>query len=183
MEDKKLRKRVLINQKGNPPVFDPLFFEQNKCSPKAAKRISQDIEFNVELWFDKHYHDRVHRGDENGPRDGIEERKVEKLVLKAIQFLYYFASAHPNFSFINRENNNSSRYLRIVLRELNDEFCLNVVIECHYLTINSLEITVKTAMSKTDFQLSDNQYCIEINGSNSTLIKFTNGKEVVISEI
>ena len=68
MEDKKVRKRISINQKGIPAVFDPYFFESNKSSPKAAKRISRNIEFTCDLWFDKHYHDRVHRGDENGPR-------------------------------------------------------------------------------------------------------------------
>jgi hypothetical protein len=49
---------------------------------------------------------------------------------------------------------------------------LNVIVEYHYINKNKYEVTVRTAMCKDEFKISDGQYKIEIDDDgNSVLYK------------
>jgi len=84
-----------------------------------------------------------------------------------------YSNLVKGFSFLNRNLQHHERPLRIVLQEQTGPGLLNVVIEAHYLDIGKYEITVKTAMCKDDYYLSDNQYAIELDGDGSILKKKT----------
>ncbi len=93
--------------------------------------------------------------------------------------MLFYSSYLKNFTFLNYNGigADSDRAIRIVCQKEFDDELLNVVIECHYSSLNSYEITVKTAMRTNDFKLSDGQYAIEVlNEDNSYLKKMTKGR-------
>jgi hypothetical protein len=164
------RKRITLQKTGASIVDDPLEFKQNKSSIKAKKIFTEVERITIELWFDKHYHDRNQHGDEFGKRDGIDNETVENLVKRSIKHLLLYSNLVKGFNFLNRSQP-QERPLRIVLQEETEYGLLNVVIEAHFLDINRYEITVKTAMCKDDYILSDNQYSIQLDGDASVLKK------------
>ena len=165
------RKRIPLKKPVGSIIKDPLLFEPNKCSNKAKKIFTEIENITIELWFDKHYHDRNQHGDDNGKREGIGDDVVTSLVRRSIKFMLLYSSLVKGFNFLNRDIQPNERPLRIVLQEGSVFGLLNVIIEAHFLSINHYEITVKTAMCKDDFKLSDNQYVIEIEGESSVLKK------------
>jgi hypothetical protein len=176
------RKRISVTPSmALPAVEDPLEYKKNKCTERGRKILTTTENINIDLWYDKHYVDREQFGDENGKREGIDNHLVEALVRKALKHLVFYSCFVKNFIFINREP--KTRALRITLSEVLDEYILNVVIETHFISIISYEITVITAMSEEEFNLSDGQYFVEINGDNSTLFKMDNKKRIEVCSL
>ena len=165
------RKRIPMRRSLQPLDEDPLEFKQNRSSPKAKKIFVEDKNITIELWFDKHYHDRDQHGDDLGKREGIENELVESLVRRSIKHMLVYSTLIKGFTFLNRNLKSFERPLRIVLQEQTDHGLLNVVIEAHFIEIDYYEITVKTAMCKDEYKLSDNQYSIELDGDGSILKK------------
>ncbi|MEO6611199.1 MAG: hypothetical protein ABIT05_03670 [Chitinophagaceae bacterium] len=171
--DKPPRKRLgPIAANALPAVADPWKFEANLCTPNARIVAEVTEEIDVNLWYDKHYHDRHFIGDKNGKRDGIDMDVVEGLVLRSIKHLFLYSGMFPNLHFINHKP--TSRATRLVLQESVNGVLLNVVIEVHFVKISLYEITVKTAMRHDEFDMSDNQYVIELDGDGALLKKFEN---------
>ncbi|MBN8783515.1 MAG: hypothetical protein ABS85_09040 [Sphingobacteriales bacterium SCN 48-20] len=167
----KKRKRIQPRPRLNNSIEDPFELKENKSSHKARRIFSEEENIRVELWFDKHYIDRDQHGDDFGMRDGIDNNTVENLVRRALKHMILYSNLVKGFSFLNRNLQHHERPLRIVLQEQTGPGLLNVVIEAHYLDIGKYEITVKTAMCKDDYYLSDNQYAIELDGDGSILKK------------
>lgn len=120
-------------------------------------------EFEVELWIDKHYENRLLHGDENGKRDGISEEDVQQLIIKAFKYLLDIYLRFPRFKFINFfEKGKKLTKERIVLKNVHDSGTLNVVVEIHFLDTSKYEVTVITAMEVDDFKIADGQYAISI---------------------
>jgi hypothetical protein len=165
------RKRIPLQKSTASVIDDPLAFIPNKSSIKAKKIFTEVENITVELWFDKHYHDRDQHGDDFGKRDGITNDIVENLVKRSIKHMVLYCSLIKGFHFLNRNLQPHERPLRIILQEDSSFGLLNVIIEAHFLNINRYEITVKTAMCKDDFKLNDNQYAIQLDGEGSILKK------------
>lgn len=87
-------KRPRINEK-EITVVDETVFTEN-CTSKNArqtKAFPHNIVTNV--CIDKHYHDRLHLGEDNGAkREGIELHLVESLIEKTFEFVLYFSLKH-----------------------------------------------------------------------------------------
>jgi mRNA-degrading endonuclease HigB of HigAB toxin-antitoxin module len=146
-------------------------YTSNLCSQNARMICSVPLKNQVEIWFDKHYNDRIQFGDNNGKREGIENKVVKSLVEKSIDHLLFYSSSIKNFTFLNH-NLNGDRAIRVILQQEMKESRLNVVIEAHCDKLHSYEITVKTAMCTDEFKISDGQYVLEINGNNSSILKY-----------
>lgn len=147
------------------PDFKP------NCASENAKLLHKYTEFEVELWIDKHYQNRRIHGDENGRREGIEEKEVQDLIIKAFKYLLDIYLRFPRFTFINFfEKDKTPTKERIVLKEIKDNGTLNVVIEIHFLDTSKYEVTVVTAMEVENFKVADGQYVISLVG-NRVLLK------------
>lgn len=177
MNNPKPRKKIF--HKRAELVPDNLIFTKNKCSDNARKVLTDIEKISIELWFDKHYHNRCQHGDKDGEREGIDNESVQSLVLEAMKHLLLYSAYVTGFTFINHEPKNY-RAVRVVLKTPSNGTMLNVVIEVHYLSMNNYEITVKTAMCTDNFMTSDGQYSIEIEDVSSTLYKNNRGKNVEI---
>lgn len=171
LEERPKRKRIPVRKPMAPIEEDPLEFKQNKSSPKAKRIYTEDENVTIELWFDKHYHDRDQHGDDFGKRDGIDNDVVESLVKRSIKHMILYSTLVKGFTFLNKDYQPHERPLRIVLQEQTEFGLLNVVIEAHFIEIDYYEITVKTAMCKDDYKPFDNQYTIELDGDGSILSK------------
>lgn len=132
--------------------------------------------------MDKHYWDRIQFGDDSGERVGIEVEFVEPLILKSFNHLIYYSLKHKDFTFINHPPP-KGRNIRIVLRQIfDDKETLNVVVEYHFLKLNTYEVTVKTAMSIDVFNLADGQYLIEFSNDESVLSTFKKGQIIEVDK-
>lgn len=159
MEEKAKRPRIHVR---GIEVVDETVFTEN-CTSKNArqtKAFPHNIVTNV--WIDKHYHDRLHRGEDNGDkREGIDLHLVESLIERTFEYVLYFSLKHKDFLFVNFPPS-KTRNIRIVLKQsfTNDE-SLNVVVEYQFLGFGQYEVTVITAMRKDNFELSNGQYALE----------------------
>lgn len=155
---------------------DELAFIKNKSSENARK-ISTKVEYlEIDIWFDKHYLNRVQHGDENGLREGIEQDDVKKIVESSVKHLLYYSVKLKYFIFVNHDDEN--RFGRIVLQTVADNQTLNIVIECHYLSLNKYEITVKTAMCEDNFRMSEGQFIIELVNDEESYLKKKDGSKI-----
>ncbi|RXK83476.1 hypothetical protein [Filimonas effusa] len=168
MERKTPRKRIQPKKGLLLPIEDPDAYVKNKCSERARKIKTIKPNFDFNLWFDKHYQIRTQFGDEHGIREGIEAEKVESLVNRAMNHLMTYSAILKNFVFINH-GENGKRNERVILQEETPEGLLNIVIEVHLIEAGIYEVTVKTAMCITDFNLSDGQFAIQLVGNKSIL--------------
>jgi hypothetical protein len=180
MEGRPPRKRIAYEPKGVPAIKDELAFVGNKCSRHAKKILGVVEKFHIELWFDKHYHDRAYLGDSNGRRENIDKNVVEELIKDSISHLIFYSSLVKGFSFLNMESI-IGQPLRILLQRLLNNSMLNVLIQAHYINRSQFEITVITAMCVDDFKLASGQYAVEIQGDSSFLKKFENKKYTEIA--
>ena len=155
-------------------IDDEMAYIKNKSSDKARRIKSINSNLIFDVWVDKHYQIRRQFGDETGIRDGIDIDKVERLILKSIKHLVAYGSILKNFAFVNH-GLIAGRATRIVLQEETEKGTLNVVIEGHFIDVDTCEITVITAMCTDDFKLGDGQFAVEIFGNESILKKMEKG--------
>jgi len=182
MEQREPRKRIKYEPKGVPIIQDELEFVENKCSGNARKIFVEIENIHFELWFDKHYHDRLHHGDENGKRENIDTFVVEDLIKNSVSHLIFYSSLIKGFTFLNHYPIIGQPHRILLQRELNKSL-LNVLIQVHFIQRNVFEITVITAMCVDDFRLASGQYAVEIQGDSSFLKKFENKKFIEISSV
>ena len=150
---KNKRKRIDTKAFIGEMVIDVDGFVQNKCSEYARRILTILENVEIEIYFDKHYFIRMQHGDADGERSGIDFESVKKLVIEASKHLFLHANKVRTFSFVNFEV--ADRSDRIVLtRVFEDEVKLNIVVEYHFLNMNSYEVTLITAMRKDDFTVS-----------------------------
>jgi hypothetical protein len=176
MEQRPKRKRFNIGgipQTAVPVIVDEEAFRKNRCSDNAKKVFTQVEEITIELWHDKHYHDRRQHGDEQGKRADIDADIVEDLVRRSFKHLLFYSSMVKGFTFLNTEAVVGQPH-RIILQQDYNESVLNVVIQAHFTGINCFEITVITAMCVDSFRIAHGQYVVEIQGDNSILKKYDN---------
>ena len=179
MSERLPRKRIPYKKIQQVTVGDNLAFIKNKCSDRARKILTAFERIEIGIWFDKHYHNRLQRGDDNGLREGIDSASVEKLVLQSIKYLFLYSAYVDGFTVVNHEPQ-TFRAIRIVVKAKVNDTMLNVVIETHYIQVNNYEITVKTAMCTNDFRMSDGQYSIELEEDGSILYRFRKGSNIEI---
>lgn len=126
-------------------IIDEQAFIQNKSS-QNAKKVDEVIEnFNLNIWFDKHYCDREQHGDENGKRSGINKNLIQSILKISIKHLIYFSLKLKNFQFINYDE--KIHQTRIAIQERNEDGnMVNLIVEFHHINSNKYEVTVMTAM-------------------------------------
>jgi hypothetical protein len=181
-DDNKQRKRIPVQRGELKAIDDKIEFTSNKCSNNARKIHVEARHVNIHLWFDKHYHNRYQHGDEYGKRENIGPTEVENLVRKAVKHLIFYSCNIRGFKFINYKGQPEAP-VRVLLQEQTEQSILNVVIEVHYLDIETFEITVKTAMCVDDFRASVGQYIIEFQKDISFLKRKDNNTIVDIYSI
>ncbi|MEY8779840.1 hypothetical protein AB9K32_05395 [Allomuricauda sp. XS_ASV26] len=166
--ERKKRKRIPMI-KGTLVVDKEAFVEN--CASQNAKPIHEYEEFKVELWVDKHYQDRSQFGDENGKREGIEVERVQDLMIRAFRYLLDIYLRGVNFKFINHfdPNKPDKPPIKVVLKEIQADGTLNVVVQIHYLEPGKFQITVITAMKVDDFRIADGQYAISLTSKEAIL--------------
>lgn len=150
------------------------------CASENAKFLYLHKDFEIEIWIDKHYQNRLEKGDENGKREGIEEDAVMALIIESFKYIFHFYIKHKHVSFINFFNKEKPTKYRIVVKDENN---LNVVLEIHFLDYSKYEITIITAMKVEEFKLSDGQYILSIGTQSIKFEKFANKQLSKIDKI
>jgi len=180
MNRREKRKRISENNVEN--IVDVEVWLENCASKKVRHHTTFAENFQIEFWYDKHYWDRLHLGDDDGDRVGIEFEYVEPLVVKSFIHLMYYALKHRDLLFVNHPPP-KTRNIRVVLRQTFDEkTTLNIAVEYHFISLNKFEVTIVTAMSNEQFQLGDNQYAIEFSGEQSILFRLVNKQVVKVDD-
>lgn len=178
MNRKEKRKR--ISKDNSEVIIDVDAWLENCASKKVRHHTTFAENFQIEFWYDKHYWDRLHQGDDDGDRVGIEFKNVEPLVVKSFKHLMYYSLKHKELLFVNHPPPRT-RNIRVVLRQtFTDKTILNIAVEYHFVSLNKFEVTIVTAMSIEGFQLGDNQYAIEFNETESTLYRLVNKQVVTV---
>ena len=152
-------------------VVQPKVVYKPNCASLNAQCIHEYDELKVELWCDKHYHNRVEYGDKDGAREGIEIDGVQELIIESFKYLLDFYLKSIPFKFINYYDSQKAKKppIRIVAKKILEETTLNVVMESHYLETSKFEITVITAMVTDSFKVADGQYALTIANNTVTL--------------
>ena len=181
---KEKRKRItkLPTEKGEIIVDKDIYIE-NAASSNAKKIKIHSENIDVEIWVDKHYYSRSYFGSDDGSkRDGIDYESIEPLIIKSFKHLFYYSLKHSKFIFINHPPP-KDRNIRILLKDYIDvDSFLNVVLEFHFIDLQTIEVTIITALICKDFNLNDRQYGIEFEGNHSTLIQLITKKIEVIDD-
>lgn len=149
-------------------------FQENAGSKNAKKKNIVKESFDFEIWVDKHYENRVYHGSDDGSyRDGIEYNNIEPIIIKSIRHLLYYSLKSKIFIFLNYPPN-KSRNTRIILKDLckDKNIFLNVVLEYHFINLNTIEVTIITALKSNDFSFADGQFGIEFDDNYSKLIQY-----------
>ena len=158
-------------------------FTQN-CASKNAKNIYTYNDFTIEIWVDEHYEIRATKGDENGLREGIDQKTVINLVTESVKYIFHFymITRLPNLiNFFNKENPTKHR---IVIRDFRGtEEPLNIVIEVHFLDYSKYEITIITAMKGKKFSMYDGQLFMSITDETINLNRLVKQNITSISKI
>lgn len=154
------RPRIKKNAEATPDLKSGF---QSNCASENAKLLHKYSEFEVKLWIDKHYQNRLVHGDVDGKREGINKEAVQKLIIKAFRYLLDIYLRFPRFKSINfYEQGKTLSKERIVLKNVHENGTLNVVVEIHFLDTSKYEVTVITAMEIDNFNIADGQYVISI---------------------
>jgi len=173
-------KRKRISKDNSEVIIDVDAWLENCASKKVRHHTTFAENFQIEFWYDKHYWDRLHQGDDDGDRVGIEFEHVEPLVVKSFKHLIYYSLKHKELLFVNHPPPRT-RNIRVVLRQtFTDKTILNIAVEYHFVSLNKFEVTIVTAMSIEGFQLGDNQYALEFNETESTLYRLVNKQVVTV---
>lgn len=162
-------------------ITDIEAYVENCCSKHAKRIFTHTHQTIIEIWVDKHYTLRVQFGDTNGEREGIELNIVQRLIEKSFKHLVYYALKHKDFVFLNYPPP-KPRNIRVVLMQKHPhQATLNVVVEYHFVTLKCIEVTIKTAMTTSQFELSDGQYIIALDQNFSTLYLFKRNNSSIIT--
>jgi len=158
-------------------------FTQNCASPNA-KFIHKYTDFEIEIWIDKHYENRVNKGDENGFREGIEQDKVIELIIESVKYLFHFYMILRLTNLINFFNRDKPTKHRVVVKDYRGtDTPLNIVIEVHFLNYSQYEITIITAMKCQDFTMSDGQIYMSITDTGVNLNRLVKTNQISIHKI
>lgn len=170
MDQPKKRRRRIERLVSEIEVNDPLEFKAN-CASENAQKIHTYDELKVDLWCDKHYHDRRTFGDSSGVRNGIEIDSVQEVIIKSFKYLLDIYLRGVQFKFINYFDfkDPTKKRERIVLKYFKEDGILNVVAQIHYLNTSQFEVTVITAMQIDDFNVADGQYTLHITNKKVSL--------------
>lgn len=151
-------------------VIDPEMYIANKGSKSAKKILDKTQEVHIEIWFDKHYSERYHHGEDNGDvREGISPDVIKEVIANSISHIFHYSFCVSSFSFINKEG--VHRAVRFVIKTQTDFGTLNIVVGFFHIERSKYEVTVYTAMCVDDFRVSDGQFIISLDGESSTLSK------------
>lgn len=167
------RKRITKELVGEV-IVDEFAFSRNIGSRNARKVVERSEQVNLEVWYDKHYLNRVQFGEDNGSkREGIDEKTILDLVSRSLRHLIFYSFQVKNFSFVS-SNKLKSHNLRVVLQKQTKTGLLNVVVGFCHISNNRYEVTVFTAMVRDTFRISDSQFVILIDENISVLRKMAN---------
>lgn len=157
-------------------------YSSNKCSKNAKRLFNNTHGFKSDVWTDQHYMIRLHVGDENGVREGIEIEDVKNLINDTFSHVINYALKYG--SLINFPPFIATKSVRIVLQNRMDviDEILNVAIEYHFVDVNTYEITIWTAMKTRDFSIRDGQYVIQLHHDKTILCRNVNRKMVNLCE-
>lgn len=176
------RPRIKNEIIGEPAPIDLFAFTSNMSSENARMVFTNVENVEFDIWFDKHYYIREQHGDNDGKRDGIDREIVQHLIIRATKHLLFYSLKVRAFSFVNFEIAVRNPRITVTLN-IEKELKLNVVAQCHYLSLSRYEITIITAIRKNDFHFNDGEYQIEINkDGTSTLYKSERGIKKMIEE-
>jgi hypothetical protein len=109
-------KRKRISENNIETIIDVEAWLENCASKKVRHHTTFTENFQIEFWYDKHYWDRLHLGDDDGDRVGIEFEYVEPLVVKSFKHLMYYSLKHRDLLFVNHPPP-KTRNIRVVLRQ------------------------------------------------------------------
>lgn len=151
-------------------IVDPEKYVDNCSSQKAKMICSISEKLIIHFYIGEHYRNRKQFGEDDGEeRPDIDVNVVENLVRKALPHLVYYSLKHKTFKFISYPPP-KTKPLSIVLKELfADDVTLNVVAEFHGLDVGEYEVTVRTAMRKTNYSIFDGDHEIIFDGESSIL--------------
>jgi hypothetical protein len=172
-----MRKRITKEIIGEIVVDESAFLE-NKGSKNARKITEKAVQIHIEIWYDKHYLNRVQFGGDDGQkREGIDEATIQNLVTHSKSHLINYSFKIKNFSFVN-PTNPPGHNVRVVLQNDTNDGLLNVGIGFYQKTGNKYEVTVFIAMVTDSFRISDGQYVVLMDGDTSVLRKMDNKRLV-----
>jgi hypothetical protein len=162
--------RPRINKtRGTSIVKDELVFVKNKSSDKARQIEIFEENIELDIWYDKHYLDRLQHGDDNGKREGIDSETVKRSIRNSLKHLLFYGARIKGYNFLNHENDLP---LKILIQDsYSQEMTLNIALEIHFVNFNFYEITVKTAMCTNEFKIGVGQYVVELIDDNNSVLK------------
>ncbi|MFV8324794.1 hypothetical protein [Flavobacterium sp. ZS1P14] len=113
---------------------------------------------------------RLHIGDENGMREGIDIEDVKNLINDTFNHVVNYAHMETIINFPPFIQNKS---VRIVLQNRMDvvDDILNVAIDYHFVDVNTYEITIWTATNTRDFFIRDGQCVVQLHHNKTSLFK------------
>ncbi|MFH6972934.1 hypothetical protein [Flavobacterium petrolei] len=163
------RPRIVIDR-GNQ-IVDVETYSTNKCSKNAKRLYDSTHGFKSDVWTDQHYMIRLHIGDENGMREGIDIEDVKSLINDTFNHVVNYALKYG--TIINFPPFIQNKSVRIVLQNRMDvvDDILNVAIEYHFVDVHTYEITIWTAMNTRDFFIRDGQYVVQLHHDKTSLFK------------
>jgi hypothetical protein len=168
----RVKRKRIKNTKVVAPIVDDKIYSSNGASSNAKKIIIFNENLKIEIWIDKHYQNRVYHGSDDGTvRDGIEYTNIEPVLIKSFKHLLYYSLKFKPFVFINHPPNKIHN-IRIVLKELKNGEFINIVVEYHFIDLNTIEVTIVTALTGNNFNMSNGQFGIEFDNHYSKLIQY-----------
>lgn len=168
-------KRPRINSLKGDIIFDAEAYLENCCSKNARQIVLNSHQFNSDVWADKHYNIRVHQGDDNGVREGIETDVVLQLIIDTFNHVINYSLKYGKI--VNFPPFAPPQSTRIVLQNYvdNEDDVLNVAVEYHFLDVDTYEITVWTAMKEKGFHIREGQFIVQLHHDKTILLKFIKG--------
>lgn len=155
-----------------PLIVDYEAYSENCCSKNARQIILSSHKFNSDIWADKHYNIRVQQGDDNGIREGIEIETILELIKNTFNHVINYSLKYGKI--VNYPPFAPPQSTRIILQNHidNQEDFLNVVLEYHFLDVDTYEITVLTAMKHKGFLIREGQFVIQLHHDKTILLQF-----------
>lgn len=152
--------------------------KSNDRKKRARTTITEKIgETTVEIRYSK----KCNLSDAGPKRNSIDPNRLLSQINKSIHHLDWYCRTVKEFAYDNKPDGGFR--IKVALQETIDRQMLNVVIEVHLLSLNSIRLTVITATLNDGFRFREGQYGIVFKGNNSQLIIQENGTKKVINSI